>query len=232
MIGFRNLSVLTGTLILLAAAGFGAPLADTGLEAVLKKMDQAAANFKGLTAEIRKLSHTQVVNVDDVSEGAITVKRVKSHDIRIRIDFIKPSRQMVALGGGKVEIYYPKLNEVQEGDLGKIRSLVDQLMLLGFGGNSADLMDAYTVTLGGPDTVNGEAATRIVLIPKTREILQTVKKCELWINDKGLTIQQKFDQGGGDFLLSTYSHINLNSNISDSAVKLDVPKGAKRTKLK
>ena len=232
MTGFRAPFVFTGTLILAASALFGAPLADSSLETVLKNMDQASASFKGLTADIRKLAHTQVVNVDDVSEGVIAVKRFKPRDTRIRIDFKKPSQQMVAIGGGKVEIYYPKLNEVQEGDLGKIRSLVDQLMLLGFGGNSADLQDAYTVTLGGPDTVNGERTTRIVLIPKSKEILQSVKKCELWISDKGLTIQQKFDQGGGDFLLSTYSKINLSANIPESAVKLDVPKGAKRTKLK
>jgi len=232
MTGFRAPFVFTSTLLLAASALFGAPLADSSLETVMKNMDQASSSFKGLTADIRKLAHTQVVNVDDVSEGMIAVKRFKPRDTRIRIDFKKPSQQMVAIGGGKVEIYYPKLNEVQEGDLGKIRSLVDQLMLLGFGGNSADLQDAYTVTLGGPDTVNGERTTRIVLIPKSKEILQSVKKCELWISDKGLTIQQKFDQGGGDFLLSTYNKINLSANIPESAVKLDVPKGSKRTKLK
>ncbi len=232
MICFRTLFVLSGPLLAVAATGFGAQVADSGLGTVLKNMDQASANFKGLTADIRKLAHNEIVNVDDISEGAITVKRVKAHDTRIRIDFKKPSQQMVAVGGGKVEIYYPKLNEVQEGSLGKIRSLVDQLMLLGFGGNSADLQDAYTVTLGGPDTVNGEKTTRIVLIPKTKEILQSVKKCELWISGKGITLQQKFDQGGGDYIISTYSRINLSSNISESAVKLDVPKGAKRTALK
>jgi outer membrane lipoprotein-sorting protein len=230
MIGFPTVTVLTGAL--LTASAWGAFSADGDLVAVLKSMDQASTSFKGLTAQIRKLAHTQVVNVDDVSEGTIAVKRLRPHDTRIRIDFTKPNQQMVAIGGGKAEVYYPKLNEVQEGDLGKIRSLVDQLMLLGFGGNSTELQDAYTVTLGGPDSVNGEKATRIVLIPKSKEILQSVKKCELWVSDQGLTLQQKFDQGGGDYLLSTYSKINLSANIPESAVKLDVPKGAKRTKLK
>jgi outer membrane lipoprotein-sorting protein len=232
MPGFRTPFVLFAALIAAAAACFGTPPADTGLEGVFKSMDQASTSFKGLTADIRKLAYTKVVNVEDVSEGTITVKRFKAHDTRIRIDFKKPNQQMVAIGGGKAEIYYPKLNEVQEGDLGNIRSLVDELMLLGFGGNSTDLQQHYSVTLGGPDSVNGEKATRIVLIPKSKEILQHVKKCELWISEKGLTLQQKLDQGGGDYLLSTYSHINLSSNIAESAVKLEIPKGAKRTKLK
>jgi outer membrane lipoprotein-sorting protein len=231
MTGFRTLFVLT-IACLGAAAGFGASPADGGLEAVFKSMDQAAPGFKGLTADIRKVAYTKVVNVEDVSEGTIVVKRMKPRDTRIRIDFKKPNQQMVAIGGGKLEIYYPKLNEVQEADLGKARSVVDQLMLLGFGSNSADLQDAYTVTLGGPEPVNGEKATRIVLIPKSKEILQSVKKCDLWISDKGITLQQKIDQGGGDYLLSTYSHMNLSSTIPESAVKLEIPKGAKRTKLK
>jgi outer membrane lipoprotein-sorting protein len=71
-----------------------------------------------------------------------------------------------------------------------------------------------------------------VLIPKSKDILQSVKKCELWISEKGLTVQQRFDQGGGDYLLSTYSKINLSASIPESAVRLDIPKGAKRTKLK
>src|SRR5215831_8125394 len=101
MIGFRTVSVLTVTMVAAAGAAFGAPPADDNLAGVLKAMDQASASFKGLTASIRKVSHTQVVNVDDVSEGTITVKRANAHDTRIRIDFVRPNQQMVALGGGK-----------------------------------------------------------------------------------------------------------------------------------
>src|SRR6266568_8070520 len=107
MTGFRTLAVLTGAF--LAATAWGAPAADPGLDAVLRSMDQSSAGFKGLTAQIRKLAHTQVVNVDDVNEGTIAVKRFKPHDTRIRIDFTKPNQQMVDIGGGKAEVYYPKI---------------------------------------------------------------------------------------------------------------------------
>ena len=83
-------------------------------------------------------------------------------------------------------MFYPQTNEAQEVDLGKNRGVVDQFMLLGFGSNSAELKSAYSVTLGGADSVNGEKATRILLVPKDPEILARVKKCELWISDKGL----------------------------------------------
>ena len=82
------------------------------------------------------------------------------------------------------------------------------------------------------DTINGEKATRILLVPKDPEILARVKKCELWISDKGWTVQQKFHTGGGDYVLSTYSRMNINPNIADKELKLDLPKGVKFGKLK
>jgi outer membrane lipoprotein-sorting protein len=195
-------------------------------------MDQAATNFKGLTADIRKLSHTDVVNVDDVYSGTIMVKRVKLHDTRIRIDFSSPRQQIVTIGGGKAQSFEPKTNEAQEFELGKYKGVVDQFMLLGFGSNSTQLLNAYSVTLGGADSVNGEKVTRIVLVPKDPEILAQVKKCEVWVSDKGWTVQQKFHQSAGDYVLSTYTNMKWNPMIADKDLKVELPKGVKFGKLK
>ena len=175
MLWFRRLFVLSGALLSLTVGSLGAPAADPSLDAVLARLDQASSTFKSLTADIRKMSHTDVVNVDDVDSGTIVVKRFKAHDTRIRIDLTNPRRQSVTIGEGKVQVFYPQTNEAQEVDLGKNRGVVDQFMLLGFGSNSADLRNAYSVTLGGADTINGENATRILLVPKDSEILARVR---------------------------------------------------------
>jgi outer membrane lipoprotein-sorting protein len=231
MIWFRRLFVLSATMFALAAASYGVPAVDPQLDAVLARLDQASLTFKGLSADISKVSHIDVVSVDNADSGKIIVKRVKPSDVRIRIDLTNPP-QSVTIGGGKVQVFKPKTNEAQEVDLGKNRSLVDQFMLLGFGSNSADLKSAYLVTLGGPDSINGEKTTRIVLVPKDPEVLNHLKKCELWISDKGLTVQQKFYTGGGDYQLSTYTHMNLNPSIAEKDLKLELPKGVKFGKLK
>jgi len=228
---FRRFSVLSIAGAAWAVSAGAARAADP-LDAAMARMDQAAANFKGLTADIHKVSHTEVVNVNDADDGKIVVKKYKPGDTRIRIDFTNPRKQTVAVGGGKALAYYPQNNEVTEVDLGKSRGIVDQFMLLGFGSNSNELKSAYTVTMGGTDTVNGEKTTRIQLTPKDKEVLARVKQCDLWISENGWTVQQKFHTGGGDYVLSTYSHMQLNPVIADKDVKLDVPKGAKVTKLK
>jgi outer membrane lipoprotein-sorting protein len=232
MTWFRTFFVPLGTLLGLASASLGAAPADPALEAALARLDQAAINFKGLTADIRKVSHTDVVNVDYVDSGTIMFKRVKAHDTRIRVDFTSPRQQTVTIGGGKAQRFEPKINEAQELDLGKNRDMVDQFMLLGFGSNSGEIRNAYTVTLGGADSVNGEKATRVMLVPKDREVLARVKKCELWINEKGWTVQQKFHTGGGDYVLTTFTSMKWNPIIADKDLKLELPKGVKIGKLK
>lgn len=225
-------ALLVPGIVALAAASLAAAPADASLDAALARLDEASASFRSLTADIKKLAHTDVVNVDDVETGSILVKRLKPRDTRIRIDFTSPKRKSLTIGEGKAQIFYPQSNEAQEAELGKNRGIVDQFMLLGFGSNSAELKSAYTVTLGGADTVNGEKATRVLLVPRDKEVLKLVKQCELWISEKGWTIQQKFHTGGGDYVLSTYSRMNFNPSISDKELKLDLPKGVKFGKLK
>jgi outer membrane lipoprotein-sorting protein len=199
------------------------------LEATLAKVDQAAVSFRGLTADLHKVSHTAVINEDTVDDGAMLVKRPKPKDLRMLVEIKQPDPKTVAIAGRKVEIYYPKINTVQEYDAGKSRALLDQFLLLGFGSTAADLQSGYNITAGGAETVAGQKAQRLDLVPKSKEVLTHVRKVELWISDStGLAVQQKFHMPGGDYTLATYSNSKLNPNLPDSALKLNLPKGVKR----
>jgi len=222
--------VLLGTLICTSGPGSGAPQAGSSLEAAFARMDEAAAVFKGLTADIRQQSHTEVVDTNDVEEGTIVVKRFKPKDTRILIRFT--DGKSYSIGDGKYRSFNSKTQEAQEADLGNSKDIVNQLMLLGFGSNSGELKAAYTIKLGGPDVVNGERTVRLEMVPKSADILKHVKRCDRWISEKGVAIQQKFFETGGDYVLATYTNVVVNPTVPDSAVKLDFPKGVKVTKLK
>jgi outer membrane lipoprotein-sorting protein len=204
--------------------------ADNSLETTLARMDRAARDFKSLRADIQKVAHTEVIKLDSVDAGTIVVKRgPKLHDMRMLIDIQPPDAKKALIAGANLDIYYPKYNTIQQWDFGKNKDLVYQFMLLGFGGNSRDLQDAYSIKLGGPETVAGEKTTRIELVPKSKELLAHFKKFELWISDeKGITLQQKMHQSGGDYILNTYTNVKVNPSLSDSDLKLNVPKDAKR----
>jgi len=202
-----------------AAGAAGDELADT-----LARMDQEAVRFKGLSANIRKVSHTAVINEDTADTGTIYVKRPKPNDLRMRIDIQPPNPKQAEFSGHVVQIYYPTSNTVEEYDLGKEKGMIDQFLLLGFGSRSKDLQDAYTIRLGGDDTVNGEKTVRIELTPKSPDVLTHLKRVELWIDAKGMAVQQKFYEPGGDYSLATYTNMKSDANLPDSAVKLNLPR--------
>jgi len=223
----RLMFVWIGPVAAFLGSPAGASAADSSLQTVFGRMDQASARFKGLRADMRKLAHTEVINEDSVDTGTIVVRVPKPHDLRMLIDFQQPDKKKVMIAGTKVDIYYPKTEIVQEIDLGKNhRSQVEQFLLLGFGSNSKDLMDAYSVKFGGSETIAGEATSRIELVPKSKELLAQFPKFELWISDQtGISVQQKMYQPGGDYSLATYTKMQTNVNIPESDVKLSLPKG-------
>jgi hypothetical protein len=201
--------------------------ADDLLASTFGKMDASAASFKGLTADVKKIAHNDFLKEDDVDSGTIVVKRSKPHELRAVVDITAPDKKQLELSGHTVQVYYPKSNTLQYGTLDKkTTALADQLLLLGFGSTSNDIQSAYNVTLGGLETVEGQKTVRILLVPKKPESLGDIVSIELWISETGLTVRQKFNQKGKDYLLATYTNMKLVNNLPDP--KLNVPKNAHR----
>lgn len=222
--------VVTGICTLFASAA----MADSDLAAVFARIDKAAPLFHGFSADIRRATHTPVVPDEDVQTGRIVVRLAKAHDLQLRIDIDPPEQQQMGLDGQKVEIYYPKTNSVQQYALGRFRSLADQVLTLGWGSTSRDLLSAYQITYGGEDdTTAGQKAAKLILVPKDKDLLKEAPKFELWISEEpatsGIATQLKIYQRGGDYNLATYTNMKLRSP-SESDVKLSYPKNAQKLK--
>lgn len=217
-------------LVLVAATSL---LTADDLQAVYGKIDAGAARFKGMTADIRRVTHIDLIGEDDVETGKIVVKRSKPKDIRMRIDIDQAdhsSPKQYAFAGTRADIYYPKTNTDEIYDLGKHRGLLEQFLLLGFGTTAAELRGAYSIRLLGTENVNGEPAWRLELLPKSKEVQQMFPRIELWISQaSGIAVRQKLFENGKDYHLFTYSNIKFRSDIPDSEVRLDIPPNAVKT---
>ncbi|MBI5085352.1 MAG: outer membrane lipoprotein carrier protein LolA [Acidobacteria bacterium] len=205
-------------------------LAQAGaLEDVLARMDRSAGGFRGLTAKVRKVSYTALVKESTEESGDFSVLRVKPKDMRILVEFTRPDPRAIAFQGKKVQVYYPKTLTVQEYDLGKQGSLVDQFLLLGFGTPGSDLRKSYAIKYGGEETINGVRTERLELTPTSAEAQKHVKLVEIWISQpEGTTVQQKVHQPSRDYVLFSYSDIKLNPRLTEDSVKLKLPKGVKK----
>jgi outer membrane lipoprotein-sorting protein len=218
-----SISMVFALVLLLAGTASAATL-----DQVLSKMDQNAASFKSMSANVKQLSHTAVINEDNASQGTVKMKRAKGNP-QFLAEFTQPDPKSVALSSSKAEIYYPKLNEVQEYDLG--RGMVEKYLALGFGASGKEMQSDFGLKLLAEEPVNGQKTTHIEMIPKDARVLQQFPKIEMWISDAtGYPVQTKMHQTGGDYMTVTYSDVRINPGIADSAYKLNLPKGVKRTR--
>ena len=196
------------------------PLADA-----FARMDKIAAQFKAVTADIKRDVYTVIINDHENGLGNIKAKRDKSHDTRMLIEFTSPESRILAIDGTSAEVYTPTLKTVQQVDIKK--GLVDQFLLLGFGASAAELKEHYTVTFIGIEKLDSETTWHLLLVPKSPEVLKNLKKAELWLGQtSGLPVQEKlFTSSTGDYQLYIYSNVKLNPPLSDGAVKLKYPNG-------
>jgi outer membrane lipoprotein-sorting protein len=218
-------------LIGISAAPQAKPADSGDLDAVLKKMDAAAASFHNAQAEFEWDSYEKVIDeIDEIQTGTIYYRR-NGKDIEMMADVkmagpdlkhLKAEPKYVLYSGGKISMYQPKPDQVTVYDLGKSRADLESYVVLGFGGSGQDLVKAFDVTYVGPQTVNGVATAQLQLIPKSEKVRNTYNQIFLWIDlDRGISVQQKFISPQEDYRLTKYSDIQLNEKkISDEVFKL------------
>jgi outer membrane lipoprotein-sorting protein len=198
------------------------------LDSVLGMMDRSANDFHSLSADIERLKYTEVVKDTSTESGQIYVRR----DQKLRIDFTKPDPRTILRTGDSLFIFNPKINRVEEYNLGKNRALVDQYMLLGFGTKSQNMEKSYDLKLNGEEELDHHKTYVLEMLPKSEEMRKQITRIEMWIDSASwLPIQQKFfEAGSGDYLLVKYSKMMTNLKINDSKFKADWPKNATHVK--
>jgi len=196
--------------------------ADSGsLDAVLKKMDAAAAGFRATQADFEWDRYEKVINeVDDVQSGTIYYRRA-GKEIEMMADITKPDRKYVLFRDGKISVYQPKPDQVTVYDAGKNRAEIENYLVLGFGGSGQDLQKSFTVTYLGPKTIEGVATAELELVPKSEKVRNTFAKILLWIDlERGVSVQQQFFEPQGDYRLAKYASIRMKEKIGDDVFKL------------
>jgi len=197
-------------------------------ESVLDRIDKSATDFRSLSADIEQIKYTDVVKDTSTETGQMLVRR----DQKMRIDLTKPDPRTILRAGDSLFIYMPKINRVEEYNLGKNRAIVDQYMRLGFGTKSQDLQKSYDIKLVDEEEIDNHKTVLLELTPKSDEVRKQITKIHMWVDESSwLPVQQKFfEAGGGDYFLVKYSNMMKNLKISDSKFKPDWPKNATRVK--
>ncbi len=195
------------------------------LDYVLTMMDRSAEDFRSLTAALDHVKYTAVVKDTSTESGEIYVRK----DSKLRIDFITPDPRTIIRNGDNLYIYTPKINRVEEYNIGKNRVLADQYLALGFGARAESLKKSYNVALSGEEELDGHKMALVELVPRSDEVRKQITKIVMWVDEASwLPVQQKFlETGSGDYTISRYRNVMKNLKIGDGKFKPDWPKGTK-----
>jgi outer membrane lipoprotein-sorting protein len=201
------------------------------VDEVLSKMDAAAPKFTSMSANISRTTYTKVLDEKQTESGTVMIRR-NGKEMQLLMNVTKPDPKVMAFRGKKAETYLPRLQTVQEIDLGKFSSMVDQFLALGFGVSGRELKSSYDPKLLGEETVAGQKAYKLQLTPRNAKLREAYPFITLWVHESGAyPVQQQVQAQSGDYYLFTYSDIKLNPGLTDEALKLKVPKGTKREVL-
>lgn len=208
-----------------------APAADSGaaLDTVLTQMDNAAKKFSTTEATLVWDEYQKVVNETETKKGKIYFRR-ENGDVQMAVDFTAPDDEFLRYSAGKLQIYRPKVDQVEQYSSSKNRADIESYLVLGFGARGHDLLKAYDVKFLGSETANGVTAEKLELIPKSDRMRNDfIARILLWIDPaRGVSVQQQFFQPGeSDYRLAKYSDIKIDQKIPDDAFKLKTTRKTK-----
>jgi outer membrane lipoprotein-sorting protein len=211
--------MLNGIEVSQANAPAAAPAAGN-LESVLTLLDRTAASFKDIQTDFVWDQYNKVVDDHDLQSGTMYFRR-NGNAVEMAADITKPDKKQVLFSEGRVRVYQPKIDQVTEYSAGKNKADFESFLVLGFGGRGHDLAKSFDVKFAGQETVNGVSTYKLELAPKAQRVKDMFSLITLWIDkDRGVSVQQRFQERSGDFRLATYNNIKINKNLNGDMFKL------------
>jgi outer membrane lipoprotein-sorting protein len=199
------------------------------VDAVLTRMDAAAPKFHSATADLEMVTFTALISDKTDERGTLKMQRLKSGEVRAIVDFPgKSDARTIAFLGEIVRIYYPNARTYQDFDVGKNADVLNQFLLLGFGSSGNDLAANYEITAEGQQKVADRNTTKLLLLPKSKQVKDRLSKIEIWVpDDAAYPVQQKFYEPSGNYRIVTYYNVRLNAPIK-GALQLNLPRGVRK----
>lgn len=215
----KKLMLVASVAALLAASAFGQSR-QGNLEEVLNLLDKTSASFKSVQTDFVWDQYEKVVDEHDLQKGVMYFRRA-GPKVEMAADIQEPAPKQVLFTGDELQVYLPKVDQVTIYDAGKNRDDFEAYLVLGFGGRGHDLQKNFDVRYAGMEEVAGKATYKLELVPKSPKVKNMFSLITIWIDPQtGMSVQQRFQESGGDYRLAKYTSILPNSPLPADAFKL------------
>ena len=211
---------LIAMLLLTVRAAVAAPAAsEKEKDKVLRRLDEAAKDFRSTQADFQFDSvETDPIHEDDVQKGTVYYERkagafqMAAH---IREFNGKPAPKVYAYSGGAVRLYEPMVDQLTT--LTKAGQY-ESWFMLGFGASGKELEEKWDIKYLGPEKIDGVTTQKLEMVAKDANVRKNIPKVTVWMDtDRGVSLQQVFDQGGGQSRTCHYTNIKVNQRLPGDA---------------
>lgn len=200
------------------------------LTGILTKMEKANQDLKSLKAELVLQKTNTQLSITDTEYGLLLYKpsAVKGKQ-RLRIDYTKPSKDIISVDGDNFTFYQPRINQAMKGVASKLskgkQGGFAQFIAIGLSGSLKSTSGKYNISFVKDETVNGVMTSVLRLTPKAADQFASV---DLWVNQQNwLPVQIKGTERNGDYTVVAFRNPQINAAISDSAFAVTLPAGTK-----
>ena len=212
-------TALMAVFLLAARVASAAPADEKAKDAVLRRLNVAAANFHSTSADFEFDSiTTEPIPDKEVQKGIVYYERngrafqMAAH---IETENGKPEPKIYGIFAGVVKLYEKVTNQVTTfSKLGQFESW----FMLGFGASGKDLEEKWEITYLGPETLDGIKTEKLELVARDPAVRKNLPKVTVWMDtERGVSLKQVFDEGPGQYRVCVYFNIQVNHPLPKDA---------------
>jgi outer membrane lipoprotein-sorting protein len=194
-------------------------------------MDRTETRFRSAEATFVWDQYQKVVDETDTQKGKIYFRRA-GKEVQMAAEITDPANEAkdVLFSGGKVQLYQPRSNQLDVYSTEKNQEEFESFLLLGFGGGGHEMLKSFDIKYMGQDKLpDGTLTAKLDLVPKSDKIRNNFDRFVLWIDARGISVQQQIFSAS-DYKLAKYSDIKLNEKLPNNAFSLKTNSGTTTVK--
>jgi outer membrane lipoprotein-sorting protein len=201
------------------------------ISSILNKMDRNRRSLASMRAALYMEKYNAQLRDTDKYTGEVAYVAGKGRDADVRVDWVKPAQEILAVYGGQYTLYRPRLGQAYKGLTKNAGSKGKANNVLGFALNmsSAQAKNQFNVELIGEGELykGSPHVWWLKLVPRGNAGYQFA---EVWVTDDGMPIQTRVTEKNNDATTVRLTNIQRNPSIPSNTFEVPLPAGTKIVK--
>jgi len=227
----KRFAPLSAIAVLLLSVFFAVPPTPVNAQSaglvssVLSRLEKNRANLKSLRAGINMEKYNSQIGSNDKLTGVVMYIPGAGRSASVRIEWQKPTHEILAVQDGKYTLFKPRLLTAYVGSSNKAPKGSSGIMDMMYMSRQQletkfqPLQDVREETLWG-----GVSTIHLTLVPKGNA---GYKYAEVWIDSSGMPVQSKIVEKNDDVTTMRLVSIEKNPKISTDDIKLKLDSNVK-----